>query len=65
VQCRKTISEPNSKFYYNSLRFFGTPIEKMVEHAKFILHFQEEKLRSPKYDAVLSTEEAEAFFIKY
>ncbi len=65
VQCIETISEPNSKFYYNSLRFFGTPTEKMVENAKFILHFQEEQLAAPKYDAVLSTDQAEAFFINY
>ncbi|MFT6196682.1 MAG: hypothetical protein ACJAXY_001007 [Nonlabens sp.] len=65
VQCIETIREPNSKFYYNSLRFFGTPTEKMVENAKFILNFKEEKVVAPQYDEVLSTYEAEAFFRKY
>ncbi|PZX37911.1 uncharacterized protein (TIGR02421 family) [Nonlabens dokdonensis] len=65
VQCIETISESNSKFYFNSLRFFGTPTEKMVENAKFILHFQNEELVEKKHDAILSTEEAEAFFINY
>ncbi|WP_303686784.1 flavohemoglobin expression-modulating QEGLA motif protein [Nonlabens dokdonensis] len=65
VQCIETIREPSSKFYFNSLRFFGTPTEKMVENAKFILHFKDEPLTEIKHQAVLSTEEAEAFFIKY
>lgn len=65
VQCIETISEPNSKFYFNSLRFFGTPTEKMVENAKFILHFQDEELTDAKHQAILTTEEAEAYFIKY
>jgi hypothetical protein len=50
LHCIETISEPNSKFYYNSLRFSRTPPEKMSEHAKFILHFQEEKLPALKYN---------------
>jgi uncharacterized protein (TIGR02421 family) len=47
------------------LRFFGTPTEKMVENAKFILHFEDEDLVEEKHKAILSTEEAEAYFIKY
>jgi uncharacterized protein (TIGR02421 family) len=41
------------KFYYNSLRSFGTPTEKDVQNANFILHFKDEidPLNSkPKYD---------------
>ncbi len=52
IQCIETIGEGN-KFYYNSLHSFGTPTEKDVENAKFILHFQEEEQTSdifkPKY----------------
>lgn len=65
VQCIETISEPSSKFYYNSLRFFGTPTEKMVENAKFILHFQDDQLDDSKYNTTISTREAEVFFKKY
>jgi len=38
VQCIKTIGK-GKEFYYNSLRIYGTPTEKDVQHAKFILHF--------------------------
>lgn len=65
VQCMETISEPTSKFYYNSLRFFGTPTEKMVENARFILHFEDEPLEEQKHKASISTEEAQTFFTRY
>ena len=38
IQCIETIGE-GKKFYYNSLRSFGTPTEQDVENAKLILHF--------------------------
>ena len=38
IECIDTISQ-GKKFYYNSLRCFGTPTELDVENAKFILHF--------------------------
>ena len=41
IQCIETIGTKH-KFYYNSLRSFGTPTEQDVENAKFILHFDEE-----------------------
>lgn len=41
IQCIETIGK-GSKFYYNSLKSFGTPTEKDVENAKFILHFEDE-----------------------
>ncbi len=41
IQCIETIGK-GSKFYYNSLKSFGTPTEKDVENAKFILHFKDE-----------------------
>ncbi|WP_124981469.1 flavohemoglobin expression-modulating QEGLA motif protein [Nonlabens xiamenensis] len=65
VQCIETIAEPNSKFYFNSLRFFGTPTEKMVENARFILHFDEDDLDNEKFEPRLTTAEAEAFFKNY
>jgi uncharacterized protein (TIGR02421 family) len=53
IQCIETIGE-GKKFYYNSLHSFGTPTEKDVENAKFILHFEDEDeqedLFLPKYD---------------
>lgn len=37
VQCIETIGKGRN-FYFNSLRVYGTPTEKDVENAKFILH---------------------------
>ncbi len=41
VQCIETIGH-GKRFYYNSLRVYGTPTEKDVENARFILHFEDE-----------------------
>lgn len=41
IECIATIGK-GKKFYYNSLRSFGTPTEKDVQNAKFILHFNDE-----------------------
>lgn len=63
IECIDTISEGN-KFYYNSLRCFGTPKEVDVENAKFILHFdddEENEIYTPKY----SVQETEAKFREY
>ncbi len=64
IQCIETIGE-GKKFYYNSLRSFGTPTEDDVENAKFILHFEDEvdvdNIFVPKY----SPEEAEEIFREY
>src|SRR5690606_4073726 len=38
VQCIETIGLGRN-FYFNSLRVYGTPTEKDVENARFILHF--------------------------
>ena len=66
VQCIETISESGNKFYFNSLRFYGTPTDKMVENAKFILHHQEvDKFTDQKYQNTISTEEAIDFFERY
>lgn len=54
VQCIETIGK-GKKFHYNSLRVYGSPTEKDVENARFILHFADapanadmEKVHSPK-----------------
>ncbi len=63
IQCIETIGI-GKKFYYNSLHSFGTPTEKDVENAKFILHFevdQDANHFKPKYSA----QETEHFFREY
>ncbi len=53
IQCIETIGE-GKKFYYNSLHSFGTPTEKDVDNAKFILHYKDDfdnvDQLAPKYD---------------
>lgn len=63
IQCIETIGE-GKKFYYNSLHSFGTPTERDVENAKFILHFDDDEDKDqfiPKYSAL----ETEQFFKDY
>ena len=63
IQCIETIGT-GKKFYYNSLHSFGTPTEKDVENAKFILHFEADEEANhfkPKYSAL----ETEQFFREY
>ncbi|MFD0964199.1 flavohemoglobin expression-modulating QEGLA motif protein [Pseudofulvibacter geojedonensis] len=63
IQCIETIGEKD-EFYYNSLRSFGTPTEKDVKNAQFILHFKDDELHEdmlPKY----SSDEALNFFEAY
>ena len=64
IQCIETIGK-GKRFYYNSLRSFGTPTENDVDNAKFILHFDSEDENSaifqPKYSAAAS----EVFFKNY
>jgi len=63
IQCIETIGE-GRKFYYNSLHSFGTPTEKDVENAKFILHFdydEPSEINIPKYAA----QQAEDLFRTY
>lgn len=40
IQSIETVGE-DKKFYYNSLHSFGTPTEKDVKNANFILHFED------------------------
>lgn len=60
VQCIASVGQERN-FFYNSLRVFGTPKEKDVKNAKFILHFHKEEDAEemvPRYSA----DEAQAFF---
>lgn len=63
IQCIETIGQ-GKKFYYNSLRAFGTPTEKDVQNARFILHFMDEP-SSIDMDKVFSPDEAKAYFEDY
>jgi uncharacterized protein (TIGR02421 family) len=65
LQCIETIEKADSQFYFNSLRFYGTPTEKMVENAKFILHFNNQTEGSGKHDKRLSTDDAIGFFKEF
>ncbi len=60
VQCIETIGIKR-RFHYNSLRVYGSPTEKDVENAKFILHFADEEA-SPQMDKVYTPEEAKNYF---
>lgn len=60
VNCIAAVGQ-EKKFFYNSLRIFGTPKEKDVKNARFILHFHKEEDAEdmvPRYSA----DEAESFF---
>ncbi|MDH3796028.1 MAG: DUF1704 domain-containing protein, partial [Flavobacteriaceae bacterium] len=60
VQCISTIGTKD-EFYYNSLRVYGTPTEKDVENARYILHFEDEPL-GPEMEKIFTGEEAKAYF---
>ncbi len=60
VQCIESIGE-KKRFHYNSLRVYGSPTEKDVENARFILHFASEPLTS-EMEKLFNAEEAKAYF---
>lgn len=64
VQCIQTIGTKR-KFYYNSLRSFGTPKEQDVENAKFILHFEDEDPSEEQFQPKYSAEETAQLFRDY
>lgn len=64
IQCIETIGE-GKKFYYNSLRSFGSPTEDDVENAKFILHFEDDTETNPIFKPKYSPSEAEEIFRNY
>ncbi|WP_243643621.1 flavohemoglobin expression-modulating QEGLA motif protein [Tenacibaculum sp. M341] len=64
IQCIETIGE-GKKFYYNSLRSFGSPTEADVENAKFILHFEDDDESSEVFLPKYNSDEAVAIFKEY
>lgn len=60
VQCIETVGQAR-KFYYNSLGIYGTPTEKDVQNAKFILHYEDES-PSSEMEKIFSPEEARDYF---
>ena len=63
IECIETINH-GRKFYFNSLKSFGTPTEKQIDNAKFILRFDDsdfDKEMLPIYSA----EDAVDFFKEY
>ncbi|AVI51921.1 DUF1704 domain-containing protein [Pukyongia salina] len=63
IQCIESIGK-GSKFYFNSLKSFGTPTEKDVENAKFILHFEDEEYDQEMFP-VFSAQEAAEYFQEF
>ncbi|HLT50605.1 MAG TPA: flavohemoglobin expression-modulating QEGLA motif protein [Arenibacter sp.] len=63
VQCIETIGQ-GKRFYYNSLRVYGSPTEKDVQNARFVLHFKEEAKR-PDTEKIYSPEDAKLYFEEY
>lgn len=63
IQCIETIGK-GKKFYYNALKSFGTPTDKDVENARFILHFKDEEYDSEMFP-VFSAEEAAKYFEEF
>ncbi|SNZ00037.1 conserved hypothetical protein [Flagellimonas pacifica] len=63
IQCIETIGK-GKKFYYNSLRVYGTPTERDVQNARFILHFDDEPVSSDM-EKVLPPDEAGNYFANF
>jgi len=63
IECIETIGQ-GRKFYYNSLKSFGTPTERSIENAKFILRFDDSEFNEellPLYNA----QEARNYFDEF
>ena len=60
IQCIETIGK-GKKFYYNSLRVYGTPTERDVQNARFILHFADEPVSSDM-EKIYAPEQACTYF---
>lgn len=63
IQCIETIGT-GKNFYYNSLKVFGTPKEKDVENARFILHFDNEDINDTPVKTY-SANDAESYFKEF
>ena len=60
IQCIETIGQ-GKHFYYNSLSVYGTPTEKDVQNAQFILHYADEP-EGVDMDKIYSPTEARDYF---
>jgi uncharacterized protein (TIGR02421 family) len=65
VQCIESIRKPGHDFYFNSLRFYGTPTDRMVDNARFILHHESDEQDDAIYDKNITTLDAIEFFNEY
>jgi uncharacterized protein (TIGR02421 family) len=63
VQCIETIGG-GKDFYYNSLRVYGTPTDRDVQNAKFILHFDADP-PAPDMEKKFTPEQARSYFIDF
>ncbi len=63
IQCIESIGK-GRKFYFNSLKSFGTPTERDVENARFILHFEDAEYDQELIPVFNATEAAD-FFIEF
>ncbi|MBT8245908.1 MAG: DUF1704 domain-containing protein [Winogradskyella sp.] len=62
IECIETIGQ-GRKFYYNSLKSFGTPTERDIENAKFILRFDDTD--TVDLESIYDVEYARAYFEDY
>tara|TARA_R110001632_G_scaffold33219_1_gene85225 strand:+ start:2631 stop:3788 length:1158 start_codon:yes stop_codon:yes gene_type:complete len=60
IECIDTIGK-GKQFYYNSLKVFGTPKERDVENARFILHFADEQEGEKMVDTYTANDAAAYF----
>ncbi len=60
VQCIETIGE-GKRFYYNSLRVYGSPTERDVQNARFILHYADAPV-SGDMEEIFGPEAAKSYF---
>jgi uncharacterized protein (TIGR02421 family) len=63
IQCIESIGK-GRKFYFNALKSFGTPTDKDVANAQFILHFKDEPYNQEMFP-VFNSEEALAYFSEF
>jgi uncharacterized protein (TIGR02421 family) len=63
IQCIETIGQ-GRKFYYNALKSFGTPTQKDVENAQFILHFNDDEFNEDMLP-IYSVDEASDYFREF
>jgi len=60
IQCIETIGK-GERFYFNVLKSFGTPTEKDVQNAQFILHFKDEEFDQEMFPVFNALEALEYF----